>query len=60
MATWRTGSASEAAWSAKGDSYDEALADVTSVIRFHLETFGAGEIAEDPEILEAFVTEAIP
>jgi predicted RNase H-like HicB family nuclease len=29
----------------EGDTYDEALADVTSAIRFHIETFG-------PTILE--------
>jgi predicted RNase H-like HicB family nuclease len=42
----------------QGASYDEALADVTSAIRFHLETFGTSEIDDDPEILEAFVAEA--
>lgn len=42
----------------QGASYDEALADVTSAIRFHLESFGVGEIDEDPEILEAFIAEA--
>ena len=41
----------------QGQSYDEALADVTSAIRFHLETFGEGEI-EDDVVLEAFVAEA--
>ncbi len=25
----------------EGDTYDEALADVTSAIRFHIETFGS-------------------
>ena len=25
----------------EGDTYDEALADATSAIRFHIETFGA-------------------
>jgi predicted RNase H-like HicB family nuclease len=42
----------------QGASYDEALADVTSAIRFHLETFGTSEIDDNPEILEAFVAEA--
>lgn len=42
----------------QGASYDEALTDVTSAIRFHLETFGTSEIEDDPEILEAFVAEA--
>lgn len=40
----------------EGDSYEEALADVTSAIRFHLETFGK-EVLEDSEVLEAFLTE---
>ena len=43
----------------EGVSYEEALADVTSAIRFHIETFGA-EALEDGEspVLEAFVAEA--
>lgn len=40
----------------EGDSYEEALADVTSAIRFHLETFGKEALA-DSEVLEAFLTE---
>lgn len=43
----------------QGASYDEALADVASAIQFHLETFGIAEIEDDPEILEAFVAEAV-
>ncbi len=42
----------------QGPSYDEALADLTSAIRFHAETFGVSELESDPEILEAFVAEA--
>lgn len=42
----------------QGASYDEALADLTSALRFHAETFGAGNLETDPEILEAFVAEA--
>ena len=41
----------------QGSSYDAALADVNSAIRFHLETFGETEIEEDA-LLEAFVAEA--
>ena len=41
----------------QGASYDAALADVNSAIRFHLETFGESEIEEDA-VLEAFVAEA--
>ncbi len=42
----------------QGDTYEAALADVRSAIKFHIETFGpeAGEI--DPPILEAFIAEA--
>ena len=42
----------------QGPTYDEALADVNSAIRFHLETFGIEEI-EDDAVLEAFVAEAL-
>jgi predicted RNase H-like HicB family nuclease len=42
----------------QGATYDEALADVTSALRFHLESFGPAELEEDPEILEAFIAEA--
>ncbi|MCX7037770.1 MAG: type II toxin-antitoxin system HicB family antitoxin [Spirochaetes bacterium] len=41
-----------------GETYEEALADVTSAIRFHLETFGEGSMDLDPPILEAFIAEA--
>jgi predicted RNase H-like HicB family nuclease len=41
-----------------GNSYEEALADVRSAIRFHLETFGAEAMADDSPLLEAFVAEA--
>ena len=42
----------------EGDTYDEALADVQSAIRFHIESFGdeAFESDESP-VLEAFVVE---
>jgi len=41
----------------EGDTYDEALADVTSAIRFHLETFGDEGADLDSPILEVFVSE---
>lgn len=42
----------------EGDTYEEALADVRSAIKFHIETFG-NEITEgEPVVLEAFVAEA--
>jgi len=43
---------------AQGDTYEEALADVKSAIRFHIDTFGADVLEVDPPILEAFVAEA--
>jgi len=42
----------------EGDTYDEALADVTSAIRFHIETFGLEVLEEESPTLEVFVTEA--
>ena len=42
----------------QGDTYDEALSDVKSAIRFHIETFGEDVLDIDPPILEAFVAEA--
>ncbi len=41
----------------QGDTYDEALADVKSAIRFHVDTFGENVLEIDPPILEAFVAE---
>ncbi len=41
----------------QGDSYDEALADVKSAIKFHIETFGAEDMELDPPVLEVFVAE---
>lgn len=42
----------------EGDTYEEALADVKSAVRFHLETFGADVLPEDGLVLEAFIAEA--
>jgi len=41
-----------------GNSYEEALADVKSAIRFHVETFGAEVLEDESPVLEAFVAEA--
>ncbi len=41
----------------EGDTYEEALADVKSAIRFHIETFGEDVLEVEPPILEAFVAE---
>jgi len=42
----------------EGDSYEEALADAMSAIRFHVETFGPEILDSSPPILEAFVADA--
>lgn len=42
----------------EGDSYDEALDDVKSAIRFHLETFGQEAVSDETDVEEAFLTEA--
>lgn len=42
----------------EGDSYEEAVADVKSAIRFHVETFGPEVLLGEPTVLEAFVAEA--
>jgi predicted RNase H-like HicB family nuclease len=41
----------------EGDSYDEALANVRSAIKFHAETFGEEALSVEPPVLEAFVAE---
>ncbi len=41
----------------QGDTYEEALADVKSAIKFHIETFGDEVINDGSTILEAFVAE---
>lgn len=42
----------------EGSSYEEALADVKSAIRFHIETFGDEVLPDESPLLEAFVAEA--
>jgi len=42
----------------QGDTYEDALADVKSAIRFHIETFGEEVLETDSPVLEAFLTEA--
>jgi predicted RNase H-like HicB family nuclease len=42
----------------EGNSYEEALADVKSAIRFHIETFGSEVLPDESPLLEAFVAEA--
>ena len=42
----------------EGNTYEEALADVRSAIRFHVETFGAETLEPESPVLEAFIAEA--
>lgn len=42
----------------EGDTYEEALADIKSAIKFHIETFGE-ESLEIEEIIETFIAEVI-
>ena len=42
----------------QGDTYEQALADVQSAIRFHLDTFGPDSLTVDEPVMEAFVAEA--
>ena len=42
----------------EGETYEEALADVKSAIRFHIETFGREDLEIESPVLEAFVAEA--
>jgi predicted RNase H-like HicB family nuclease len=42
----------------QGKTFEEALRDVQSAIRFHLETFGPGSLESESPALDAFVAEA--
>jgi len=43
----------------EGNTYEEAVADVKSAIKFHVESFGADVLEIQPPVLEAFVDEAV-
>jgi len=42
----------------EGDTYEEALQNVKSAIRFHIETFGE-EALETDEVVETFTAEVV-
>lgn len=42
----------------EGNTYEEALKNVKSAIKFHIKTFGDDVIEKDEPVLEAFVAEA--
>jgi len=41
----------------QGNTYQEALDDVSSAISFHIETFGSDAFEDDSPVLEAYITE---
>ncbi|MCW5553210.1 MAG: type II toxin-antitoxin system HicB family antitoxin [Verrucomicrobiae bacterium] len=41
----------------QGDTYEAALADCQSAIRFHVETFGPEVLSAKPVVLDAFIAE---
>jgi len=41
----------------QGDTYEAAVADLKSALKFHVETFGSGALDVDPPIIEAFIAE---
>lgn len=43
----------------QGTTFDEALHDVQSAIRFHIETFGRDSLESENPALDAFVAEAV-
>lgn len=44
----------------EGDTYEDALRDVQSALKFHVESFGAQALeGEEGPVLEAFVAEAL-
>ena len=42
----------------EGDTYAQAVADVTSAIKFHVETFGAEVLEVEEPVLDIFIAEA--
>ena len=41
----------------EGDTYEDALADATSAIKFHIETFGPEVLETESPVLDVFITE---
>ncbi len=42
----------------EGDTFDEAVADISSAIKFHIETFGAEEFETEEPVPDVFIAEA--
>ncbi len=43
----------------QGNTFNEALQDVQSAIRFHIETFGRESLESEDPALDAFIAEAV-
>ena len=41
----------------QGDTYEEALSDVKSALRFHIDSFGEDALNIEPPVLDAFIAE---
>jgi predicted RNase H-like HicB family nuclease len=41
----------------EGDTYEDAVGDVSSAIRMHIEVFGRDAFEEDADVIAAFVTD---
>ena len=41
----------------EGDTREEAIADVTSAIQFHVETFGTAELDDEEPLLDVFLAD---
>ena len=42
----------------QGDTYEDALSNIKSAIKFHMETFGEDVLDIDPPLLKAYIEEA--
>ncbi|MFN0306198.1 MAG: type II toxin-antitoxin system HicB family antitoxin [Burkholderiales bacterium] len=42
----------------QGETYEQALRDVQSALKFHAETFGPEVMEDDSPVLDAFIAEA--
>jgi predicted RNase H-like HicB family nuclease len=42
----------------QGDTYEAALIDVKSAIKFHIDTFGAEDFEMDTPVIEVYIAEA--
>ncbi|MGC4006664.1 MAG: hypothetical protein QM811_27490 [Pirellulales bacterium] len=41
----------------QGDTYDEALRDVRSAVRFHIDSFGSEVFEEESPVIDAYVAD---